>query len=104
MGFFDDVRLYVEDLDIGHGLVIEVVERPAVASIRIRGNDKVDKDDIRAKVALGVGSTLDESILRKSVEDIVALYREKGYFFAKVRHEITSVGETSGVSGVRLDG
>ena len=88
MGFFDDVRLYSEDVSGGRRLTLEVVERPVIGTIKITAGRKVDKGDIREKIELGVGSSLDERLLFRSLEAIRALYREKGYYVAEVDHEV----------------
>jgi outer membrane protein insertion porin family len=84
MGFFDDVRLYLEDVATGQELTIEVAERPVVGAIRISGTRALDKGDVREKVALGVGSSLDSNLVFKSLAAIKSLYKEKGFYLAEV--------------------
>lgn len=84
MGFFDDVRLYSERVAEGLRLTLEVVERPVVTAIRTTGHTKIDKDDIRAKIGLAVGSSLDARLVEESARAIKALYSEKGYYVASV--------------------
>jgi outer membrane protein insertion porin family len=88
MGFFDDVRLYSDASTEGTVLTIEVVERPVVTSIKTTGHTKLDKDDIKAKIALAVGSSLDARLLDESVKAIKALYTEKGYYVASVTPKV----------------
>ena len=85
MGFFDDVRLYLEASADGSVVTIEVVERPVVTAIKTTGHTKMDKDDIKAKIAIAVGSSLDARLVDESVRAIKALYTEKGYYVAS-RH------------------
>jgi outer membrane protein insertion porin family len=94
MGFFDDVRLYLEALPDGQQVTIEVVERPAVTSIKITGNKKVGKDDVRGKIAVAAGSSLDGRLIYESLAAIKALYKQKGFYLAAVTSEtsITSPG------------
>jgi outer membrane protein insertion porin family len=94
MGFFDDVKLYSETSTEGTVLTLEVVERPVVTSIKTTGHTKLDKDDIRAKIALAVGSSLDGRLLDESARAIKALYTEKGYYVASVTPavELTAPG------------
>jgi outer membrane protein insertion porin family len=84
MGFFEDVRLYMENGAAVRHLTLEVVERPVIASIKITGNSKIGKGDIREKIELATGSSLDPRLLHKSVAAITDLYREKGYYIARV--------------------
>jgi outer membrane protein insertion porin family len=93
MGFFDDVRLHTEDVAGGQRLNVEVVESPVIGTIRINAGRKIDKGDIREKLELGVGSSLNERLLFRSLSAVRALYREKGYYIAKVDYEIAPIGE-----------
>ncbi len=95
-GFFEDVRLLTEETEQGHALVIEVVERPVVGAIRITGEHrKIDKGDIRKVVVLGVGSSLEERLVFESIAAIDSLYKDKGYYVAKVDHEVEPVNEST---------
>jgi len=89
MGFFDDIRLYTAAAAAGTDLTVEVVERPVVVTIKISGNKKIGKDDVRAKVALAAGSSLDGRLVDESIRAIQALYKDKGYYLANVSPETT---------------
>ncbi len=95
MGFFDDVRLLTEETPQGYALVIEVVERPVVGAIRIAGNRKIGKGDIREQTVLGVGSSLEERLVFESIAAIDSLYKNKGYYVAKVDYEVEPVNEST---------
>ncbi len=95
MGFFDDVQLYVEEVTDGFELTIEVLERPVIGAIRITGNRKIGKGDIREKVTLAVGSSLDLRLVKESTAAVKDLYAEKGFYIAKVGHETEEVNETT---------
>jgi outer membrane protein insertion porin family len=101
MGFFDDVRLYIEDAAKGQIVTIEVVERPVVTSVRSTGHTKLDKDDIKAKIAIAVGSSLDPRLVEESTRAIKALYLEKGYYVASVTPEVEIT--TPGLAAVTFD-
>ncbi len=93
MGFFSDIRLYLTETEVGDSLIVEVVERPVIASIRISGNRKIGKGDIRSKIQLAVGSRFDERLLQKSIQAIRSLYKEKGFYLADVTYETVPTGE-----------
>jgi outer membrane protein insertion porin family len=95
MGFFDDVRLYADQVAGGLELTIEVVERPVIGAIRITGNRKIGKGDVREKVELAVGSSLDPRLVKESMAAIKDLYAEKGYYIAKVDYETEEVNENT---------
>jgi len=95
MGVFDDIRVYIEPVNGGDRLTIEVVERPVVASLKIRGNDEVSEKDIRERIKVSVGSSLDPQLVHESVLGIRELCREKGYYFAEVGYVVEPRTETS---------
>jgi len=95
MGFFEDVRLLLGEVAGGQSLTIEVAERPVLAAIRISGNRKIGKGDIREQVELGVGSSLEERLVFRSVAAIDSLYKDKGYYIAKVDYETESIDEST---------
>jgi outer membrane protein insertion porin family len=93
MGFFSDVRLRTEESAAGQKLTIDVVERPLIGTITINAGRKIDKGDVREKLELGVGSSLDERLLFRSLKAVRGLYREKGYYIAEVDYEIVPTAE-----------
>jgi outer membrane protein insertion porin family len=101
MGFFDDVRLYLEDVPGGSRVTIEVVERPIVTAVRTTGHTKIEKKDILPKVQVSVGSSLDQRLVDESVRAIKALYNERGYYVASVTSEVNLV--KPGVAEVTFD-
>ncbi len=95
LGFFGDVKAFVDDGERGKVLIFEVVENPVVRQISISGNDKIDGDDIKEILTLTTGSTLDRSLLKANTERIKALYRAQGYYLAQAGFEIENITEGS---------
>ncbi len=95
MGMFDDIRLYIEGVTGGDRLTIEVVERPVVASLKIRGNKKVSEKDIREKIEISVGSSLNPRLVHRSILGIKEVCEEKGYYFAEATYTVEERTETS---------
>ncbi|MCP4038536.1 MAG: outer membrane protein assembly factor BamA, partial [bacterium] len=95
LGFFGDVKAFVDDGAQGKLLVYEVVENPVVRQISISGNDNIDADKIKEILTLTTGSTLDRSLLKQNSERINALYRAEGYYLAKSGFTIESIVEGS---------
>lgn len=84
LGQFKDIR--VETKETLKGLEVEffVEEIPSIGDVEIVGNDKIDTNDIREKIGLKRGATFNDHLVLESNEEILKLYREKGYFFALV--------------------
>ena len=50
MGFFTDVRIEQEDFEGGVKVVFLVAEKPVLAEIKIEGNQKIGKDQIKKEM------------------------------------------------------
>ena len=90
LGQFKDIR--VETRETLKGLEVEFIveEIPSIGDVEIVGNDKLDANDIREKIGLKRGATFNDHLILESNEEILKLYREKGYFFAQVNIDTTS--------------
>lgn len=95
LGFFGDVRAFVDDGEAGKLLIFEVAENPVVRQISISGNDNLDSDKIKEILTLTTGSTLDRSLLKINSERINALYRAEGYYLAESGYKIEPMVEGS---------
>ncbi len=91
LGFFSDVRVLSEEAEDGRLLVFEVRENAVVRQVTISGNDSVPSDEIRDKLTLTTGSTLDYPLLFENKERIETIYRAQGFYLAKVTYTIESM-------------
>lgn len=92
LGFFDDVQVDAVPGDGGFVLTFVVIEKPAIGRVEYVGADKLGEDDFEEVVDLRVGSILDESRIRRMVDAIEDLYRDKGYFMVEVDYELEPIG------------
>jgi len=90
LGQFKDIR--VETRETLKGLEIEFIveEIPSIGDVELVGNERVEANDIREKIGLKRGATFNEHLTLESKEEILTLYREKGYFFAEVKIDTKS--------------
>jgi outer membrane protein insertion porin family len=95
LGFFRNVRVFIEPTDRGQIVIFDVEENPVVRQISISGNENVDGDAIRDILTLTTGSTLDYPLLFENRERIAALYRAEGYYLAEVTYEVEPLSEHS---------
>jgi len=91
LGFFRNVRVYLDAGKKGRILTFEVQENPVIRQVTVSGNDSLDGDKIRDNLTLTTGSTLDYPLLFENRERVEALYRAKGYYLAKVRYELETL-------------
>jgi len=83
LGQFKDIQVNTQNGVEGLELQFIVEEIPSIGDVEITGNTKVDNNDIREKIGLRRGATFNEHLIQESKEEILKVYKEKGYFFAK---------------------
>ncbi|MGE3800979.1 MAG: outer membrane protein assembly factor BamA [Candidatus Kapaibacterium sp.] len=85
---FSNVRIFAaEPKDTTLVIVIDVVEFPRVASIRVEGNDEIDEDDLIEEMLVTTGDIANPYELNRSERKIKAKYAEEGYLFSNVKIE-----------------
>ncbi len=86
-GYFEDIKVQVQEVPDGKQLTFEVQEKPLIRSIEIQGNDALDRDDILEAMSTKTGSVLNPKVLAQDLDKIRELYRKKGYYRAKADYE-----------------
>jgi len=84
-GFFEDVRLEVEELPEGYKLIVEVDEKPIVKQITFEGAISFKEDKLRKTFGVIEGQILDRKAVKKGEEDIRKLYADKGFRFVDLQ-------------------
>lgn len=90
LGLFDDIRVDLRDEGREKVLVFVVKERPLLREVRFEGNKKVGVEKLQPLVEIRAPEIYDPVQVRKSVEAILAVYREEGYHAAKVTPQLTT--------------
>jgi outer membrane protein insertion porin family len=93
MGYFTDVRMDVSDTPEGRILTVLVKEKPAIREILVKGNHKLKKDKILEVMNLKPFSVASEGAIKEDINKVQQAYREKGYYEAKISHELVPAGE-----------
>jgi outer membrane protein insertion porin family len=88
LGFFDDVRMRVEDFEGGVRVVFVVTERPFVRDIDFTGNKKIATTTLQEKIDLKLGSVYNPVDVQRASERLKQHYEEEGYFEAKIATEV----------------
>ncbi len=87
-GFFRDVRLRRE----GQVLVVSVVERPSIASIRITGTSEIPEEDLKKglrEIGLAEGRIFNRSLLDRVEQELRAQYFARGFYGVVIRPTVT---------------
>ncbi|MGW8160745.1 MAG: outer membrane protein assembly factor BamA [Desulfobulbales bacterium] len=89
MGYFDDVRLRVEDTEKGKAVIFELKEKPVISEVNISGEDELKEDDIREVISVLPNTILNPRKVREAVDNIKTLYKSKGFYNTEVTPELT---------------
>jgi outer membrane protein insertion porin family len=84
-GQFDDV--VVEQRVVGERLVLALLvkERPVLQRWAVRGVDRLSEGAVKGRVKLVEGRPLDRNVVEQSRASIDSLYKEAGYYAARVK-------------------
>ena len=85
LGSFSRVEVYAGINDDGSvELVFEVLERRLVVDVQVAGNEEINDAQIAAIVDVASGTPIDRFQIDRSARRIEELYRQKGYYNARV--------------------
>lgn len=82
-GFFDQIRL----LRSGNSLIIDVQERPAIASVTVKGNKEVTEESMREalkQIGMTKGKTYNPKLLEKLQQELLQLYYSLGKYSVRI--------------------
>ncbi|MDH5257506.1 MAG: outer membrane protein assembly factor BamA [Gammaproteobacteria bacterium] len=86
-GFFNDVTLKRENTT----LIVELAERPAIAKIKITGNDEISEEDLTSalkRIGLSEGRIFNRSLLDKVEQELQRQYFSLGKYGVKIESKI----------------
>lgn len=87
-GFFEDIRMELEERADGYLLVVVVEEKPLVRKILLEGFTKFKDSKLRKELGIVEGQILDRKAVKSGVEKIRAMYADKGYRFVDLDSEV----------------
>ncbi len=82
-GFFNDVSL-LRDAQV---LVVQVVERPAIAEIALSGNRDISSDDLRRglrEIGLAEGEVFDRALLERVEQELLRQYFNRARYAVRI--------------------
>ena len=88
LGFFDDVKMRVEDFEGGVKVTFVVVERPFVRDVDFAGNQKLATDVLREKIDLKLGRVYNPVEVQRAREKLTDYYEEEGYFEVQISPDV----------------
>ncbi len=100
-GFFEDVRLERE----GKALVVFVKERPAIADIKIKGNDALPSDklnDALRQIGLAQGRVFDPSLLDRVTQELKRQYYGLGKYAVRIDTKVEPLERNRVAIGINI--
>ncbi len=95
LGSFSRVEVYAGINDDGSvELVFEVLERQLVVDVQVAGNEQINDSEIAAVVDVTSGTPIDRFQIDRSARRIEDLYRQKGYYYARVSIDEEELADT----------
>ena len=91
LGYFDSVVVYQEPYGKGINLIYSVVERPLIREINFKGNSEIGTDKLKDALTFKPRSFFDRAAISTSIDKIIDMYKEKGYYNVNVTYEIEPV-------------
>ncbi|MFQ5716900.1 MAG: outer membrane protein assembly factor BamA [Nitrospinales bacterium] len=85
LGQFKDIRVETQETLQGLEVVFVVEEIASIGEVEIVGNDELEQSQIKEKIGIKRGITFHRHLVQESIDEIIRLYHDKGFFFAKVK-------------------
>ena len=92
-GYVDDVQVDIQRAGDGVIVVFTVDEKPAIRSVRLAGNKKLDEDALMEVIDIKPFSVLSEVSVQRNIQRMRDKYIEKGYYLAEIEPELREVGD-----------
>ncbi len=99
-GFFDDVRIEIEDGKTGKIVIFWVKEKPLVRNIEYKGLKSATTTEVldkfkEKKVGLGIETPFDPTKIQRAITVLTDLLAEKGRQYAEINYETEDVPPNS---------
>ncbi len=88
-GFFEDIYVEREPMDVGYRLIFTVKEYPIIHDIVISGASSIGLNTLRDELTVSIGDRYNPVIIQQSATKIEQKYRDKGFNFAVVTPRLT---------------
>ncbi len=87
-GYFEDIKIEVNEKSEGYELVVVVIEKPVVKKIVIEGAKSFKEEKLRKELKVLEGQVLDRKAVKSGVEAVKKLYSNKGFKNVDIESEV----------------
>lgn len=92
-GLFEQVTAKIRLEGNNAVLIFQVLEKPAIRMVYLKGNKEIDSDDLKEKLGIGARRFLDRKKIAAGIEEAKAYYQSKGYYGTEIEYITTAVEE-----------
>lgn len=95
LGLFDDIRVERASRtgdDSVVDLVVHVRERPRLAAVEFRGNQKRETSELEKKLIVRAGDVYSPTVVAAQLDSLHRYYRDEGFSRARIRAETDTTG------------
>lgn len=89
MGYFENVRIEVEESEKGKVVTFNVTEKPLIRKVEYSGLDAFSKEEVSEAANIGANTILNNTKVNNGAAAIKALYKGKGYYNTTVTPQIS---------------
>jgi outer membrane protein insertion porin family len=89
MGYFDDVKVKIEEGAEGKKIIFQVTEKPLISKVEYSGINELEETEVKEAANVNANTIVNPATINKSSEAIKALYKSKGYYDSKVTPQIS---------------
>ncbi|MCM8778801.1 MAG: outer membrane protein assembly factor BamA [Candidatus Omnitrophica bacterium] len=87
-GYFSDIKIDLRETSEGVMVIFNVQERPVIESISFEGNRLFRKEKLEKAVGSKVNDFLNPRQIKQDKEEIIRMYKDKGYIQVEVGEKI----------------
>ncbi len=106
MNYFDAIEikkdLKTDAVAPGYVMTFSFLERPIINEVTFEGNDKVSTSDLEDVIKVKKWSIVDVNKIQADLDLLQKHYEDKGYYLAKITHELQPVKEAGKEGEVKL--
>ncbi|MBI4844212.1 MAG: outer membrane protein assembly factor BamA [Nitrospirae bacterium] len=103
IGYFDDVKVEIEEFEGGVRLIYNLKEKPSIAGIDFQGNKEYDADKLKEKISITIGAIANPSLISENAGKLLSFYQSEGYWNASVVQIIKEISEDSVALTFQID-
>lgn len=97
LGYFDNVKVEIDDEGEGVKVRIVVEERPVVEKIIFKGYDELIETDLLEAMQLKEGEVYRKDLVEASIKKIKEKYTKEGYFSAYITYKVKDGDDSNSV-------